>query len=1136
MSFENIKTILLVEDEVITSIMNKKTLQKFGYNVVTAESGEKAIETVINNKNIDLILIDIDLGEGIDGTEAAAIILKDNDIPVVFLSSHTEPEVVEKTEKITSYGYVVKNSGATVLDASIKMAFKLFDANVKLRNEFSIRKLAEDGLYQAKITWENTFNSISDIVCMISNEHTFLEINEVGIKSLNLPKEKIIGRKCFELVHGTNAPIEQCPCNKAIQSGKEEFYEYEQDGKHYILHARPVYNDSGVFTSFVHTIKDITEHKQVKLKLQLSEDRITKSLDNLIEGCQILDFNWRFLYLNDSAAKQGRKSKEEFLGKKITDVLPGIENTEMFSVLKQAMENRQAQHMENEFTYFDGKKGWFELSIQPTDEGIFILSIDITGQKRIQEVLQSSEAALVQTNEELEQTIEELNASNEEMETISEELIKTNKALQESEYFFKESQKAAHIGSYQTDFISGFWKSSKVLDEIFGIDQNYERSVQGWLDIVHPDDRNMMNNYLTEEVIKERIQFNKEYRIIRKSDNEVKWVLGLGKVDFNNDGNIISMIGTIQDITGRRLLEEKKLEDELKYNQLFELATDPFFLVSAETAQILDVNEMALDKYGYNKNEFLSMKITEISNEPEETLKVVFDSADTFNKSMKIFFRNHRKKDGTVFPVEVTIRSFILNGHKVHFSACHDITERKLMEESILASEEILRKTLESAPFPIMIHTEDGNVEMINKSWIELTGYAHSDIQTIDDWTEKAYGERHEIVKNYIDSLYNLDGRKDEGEYTIKTANGNNIVWDFSSAALGKLPDGRRAIISMAKDITEKKKTEDALRESEWRYRYLFEKAPFGIGIANLNGKIIEANETMQKILGYTWEELKNINILELYVKPEDRQILLEKLRESGYVSDFTVLLRRKDGRECWFYLAIDLKNINGIDVIQTVAQDITEQRQKEEKISALLAEKEIILKEVNHRIKNNMNTIYGLLILKSETLKDISLKSILEDSANRVKSMMVLYDKLYRSSDVQKISVRDYLPSLVDEIITIFPNSSMVKVEKEIDDFVLEAKKLQSLGLIINELLSNIMKYAFTGKDEGEIRVTASLSGTQTSVIIEDNGNGIPETVDFENSTGFGLQLVWMMTKELKGDIRIERENGTRVILEFEI
>ncbi|HAE87916.1 TPA: histidine kinase, partial [Candidatus Marinimicrobia bacterium] len=125
------KKILLVEDETLIAMHEQMILEDYGYSVMVVSSGESAIESVQNTPDIDLILMDINLGDGIDGTEAARQILAEHDIPLVFLSSHTEREVVEKTEGITSYGYIVKNSGETVLIASIKMAFRLFSARMK---------------------------------------------------------------------------------------------------------------------------------------------------------------------------------------------------------------------------------------------------------------------------------------------------------------------------------------------------------------------------------------------------------------------------------------------------------------------------------------------------------------------------------------------------------------------------------------------------------------------------------------------------------------------------------------------------------------------------------------------------------------------------------------------------------------------------------------------------------------------------------------------------------------------------------------------------------------------------------------------------------------------------------------------
>ena len=143
------------------------------------------------------------------------------------------------------------------------------------------------------------------------------------------------------------------------------------------------------------------------------------------------------------------------------------------------------------------------------------------------------------------------------------ELINAKEKAEESEFFLKESQNAGFIGSYKTDFISQYWKSSETLDFIFGIDENYDRSVTGWLDLVHPEDKEMMNNYLVKEVIGNQKKFDKEYRIIRINDNAVRWVHGYGKVNTNEEGKVISLIGTIQDIT-----EHKEAEMAIKNERL----------------------------------------------------------------------------------------------------------------------------------------------------------------------------------------------------------------------------------------------------------------------------------------------------------------------------------------------------------------------------------------------------------------------------------------------------------------------------------------------------------------------------------------------------------------------------------------
>lgn len=204
--------------------------------------------------------------------------------------------------------------------------------------------------------------------------------------------------------------------------------------------------------------------------------------------------------------------------------------------------------------------------------------------------------------------------------------------------------------------------------------------------------------------------------------------------------------------------------------------------------------------------------------------------------------------------------------------------------------------------------------------------------------------------------------------------------------------------------------------------------------------------------------------------------------------------------------------------------------------IKNLLTEKEIMLKEVHHRIKNNMMTIKGLLCIQAGTLTDSSAVAALHDAESRVGSMMVLYDKLYLSESFQELSIKEYLPVLVNQIIDNFPDRKKVVVENHIDDFSLKAATLFTLGIMLNELLTNIMKYAFTGRDSGVITISALLHENHVLISIADNGIGMPESIGFENSTGFGMQLVGMLTTQVGGIMKIERVNGTKFMLEFDL
>jgi len=204
------------------------------------------------------------------------------------------------------------------------------------------------------------------------------------------------------------------------------------------------------------------------------------------------------------------------------------------------------------------------------------------------------------------------------------------------------------------------------------------------------------------------------------------------------------------------------------------------------------------------------------------------------------------------------------------------------------------------------------------------------------------------------------------------------------------------------------------------------------------------------------------------------------------------------------------------------------------EEILKINREKELILKEVHHRIKNNMNTMKSLLALQAKSVSEASAKSALTDAGNRLQSMGVLYEKLYRSENIRQMSVRHYLESLIDEIVSVFPHQDLVRIEKEIEDVPLDVKTLSALGIIVTELITNAMKYAFPNGRDGLIRLTLVKSDRILKLTVMNSGKTLPDNFRIEQSEGFGLRLVSMLTQQINGNIDIYCGNNVGFTVEF--
>jgi PAS domain S-box-containing protein len=326
-------------------------------------------------------------------------------------------------------------------------------------------------------------------------------------------------------------------------------------------------------------------------------------------------------------------------------------------------------------------------------------------------------------------------------------------------------------------------------------------------------------------------------------------------------------------------------------------------------------------------------------------------------------------------------------------------------------------------------------------------------------------------------------------------------------------------------------------REEKKKLASIFAATPDAILISTRDeGRIEEVNEAFTAFSGYERSAVIGKTSLEigLWVDAEARRNLVGGLGAPGASASAEASIRRQDGSLITALISARELELHGKACIISVARDISERKRDEERLRALLAEKELLLREVHHRIKNNMSVVGGMLELQAAGLTDRSAIAALEDAQARVKSMMLLYDQLYQSTEAGSISMKDYLPALVEQVIANFPARERIRAITEVEDFQLDARALSGVGIIVNELLTNAMKYAFRGRETGTIRVTAATRGKDRIIAVEDDGVGIPEAALASGAESFGLGLVRILAEQIRGRLRFEPIAGTRVVLEL--
>lgn len=342
------------------------------------------------------------------------------------------------------------------------------------------------------------------------------------------------------------------------------------------------------------------------------------------------------------------------------------------------------------------------------------------------------------------------------------------------------------------------------------------------------------------------------------------------------------------------------------------------------------------------------------------------------------------------------------------------------------------------------------------------------------------------------------------------------------------LRDKSKALLNILEDLeAEKKKTQ----ESEEKYRKFFEQDLSGVFISTPEGKLKACNPAYVKMMEYdSVEDLLSTNAVEHYDKPQAREEFINLLREQRKLIDYEGSLVTKNGK-----LIYTLENIIGLfDEKNNLVEfwgyvnDITDRKKAEKVLKNAAAEKEALHRELLHRVKNSFALIKSLIYLERQRIEDESTNKILEELEHRVSSLSQMYSLLNETGVSQQIDLDYYLMQITKSLMSSFiEKNQKISIQTSFDKVTVSPKEASSIGLIINELLTNSLKYAFDKDIEGLIIVSLKVIDQEAILLVSDNGKGLSKSFSIEGSSGMGLELVKMLTEQLSGKLEVTSNNG---------
>lgn len=611
----------------------------------------------------------------------------------------------------------------------------------------------------------------------------------------------------------------------------------------------------------------------------------------------------------------------------------------------------------------------------------------------------------------------------------------------------------------------------------------------------------------------------------------------------DESNNIIYYEGTVEDISDRIEIQKALEESEKKYRGLVETSPDAIILSDLD-GKVTYANQEFANLHGFDDptewygKQGLDLIAPEDRDKALNVIKRIIEGGLVANVQYTFL-----KKDGRRFPVE-TSSNAIFNedgSPQALMVISRDITERRIAEDARL----LLETGIEQAAEIIIITDVEGTIQYVNPAFEKITGYLIADV--IGENPKLLQSGYHDagFYKEMWDTIQS--GETWHGVFINRKKDGSEY-YEKATISPVKNPSGKIInYIAVKEDITDRKKSEEALQKSEERYRAVSElTSDYAYAYQVLpNNEIVNEWVTgaFYRVSGYTREELRTFGGWEHLLYPEDKDVAADQLKSLLLNNPKTVEYRitTKEGQVRWmrdYARPIYSESEGRVTSIQGAIQDITEQKEAEQQIQKDLKEKEILLKEIHHRVKNNLQVICSLLSLQSQRIENQTALEKFEDTRNRVRSMALVHEELYQSKDFEAVDFSRYISNLAHDLFQVYAKEAgRVDLSVNVKNVFIELDRAVPCGLIISELISNSLKHAFpeSYKKRGKIEIDLQPGQKEEIVLtVKDNGIGIPKDLKIEETESLGMKLLTILTEQIGGSIKLERKGGTKFTIKF--